>query len=147
ELEEKIKAARAALKKAGRAPPGKRAVALADLPGSVVDDEQATRVGQWKHSTSNPGSIHRGHLHAENTGKGDKTLTFVPKFTRAGRYEVLLAYAHGTSRSSKVPVVVFSADGEKTVYVNMKLEPPVGGNFVSLGVYQFEANDQWYVMV
>ena len=66
-------------------------------------------------------------------GKGEKTLTFQPELPEAGKYEVWLAYSPGTNRADTVPVTVFSADGEKTVHVDMKKAPPIDGRFVSLG--------------
>ena len=43
--------------------------------------------------------------------------------------------------------MVFSADGEKTVKVDMRKEPPIDGRFVSLGEFKFEKNGIAYVMV
>src|SRR6185503_512506 len=60
---------------------------LAELPGIVVDDSEAKAIGEWKHSTHSKSFIGEGYLHDLNEGKGEKTLTFVPKFPKAGRYE------------------------------------------------------------
>ena len=46
-----------------------------------------------------------------------------------------------------MPVTVFSADGEKTVTVDMQQTPPIDGRFVSLGQYRFEKNGQGYVLI
>ena len=89
-------------------------IAVADLPGIVVDDAQAKKVGEWKRldHPSRPTSAH-GYVHDGTTGKGEKTLTFQPDLPEAGKYEVRLAYSPGTNRATNVPVTVFSADGEK----------------------------------
>jgi hypothetical protein len=44
-------------------------------------------------------------------------------------------------------VTVFSADGEKTVTVDMKKAPPIDGLFLSLGEYHFEKDGLCYVLV
>src|SRR5206468_10172999 len=45
------------------------------------------------------------------------------------------------------PVTVFSADGEKTVIVDMRQPPPIDGRFFPLGQYSFERNGQGFVIV
>jgi cytochrome c553 len=153
-LQAQIKDAKAALAKArtkdADKPPktGKpTVVALKDLPGVVVDDAEAKKVGEWKASTSVATYIGGGYLHDNNTGKGEKTLTFQPELPRAGKYEVRLAYTPGASRATAVPVTVFSADGDKTIEVNQQEPPPVDGRFVSLGQYNFEKNGAGFVLV
>lgn len=122
-------------------------VAVKDLPGIIVDDEEAVRVGDWVESTHFKAYVGSGYIHDDNAGKGQKTLTFSPKVEQEGWYEVRLSYTHGTSRSEKVPVTIFSLDGEKIVFLNQKEAPPVGDRFVSLGQFQFDGNGQWYVMI
>ncbi|MFK5924520.1 MAG: DUF1553 domain-containing protein [Verrucomicrobiota bacterium] len=122
-------------------------VAIKDLPGIVVDDADAVKVGKWKESTHFKAYVGKGYIHDENSGKGKKTLTFSPKVMQDGWYEVRLSYTHGSSRSNRVPVTIFSKDGERVVYVNQKKAPPVGDRFVSLGRFQFDNNGQWFVMI
>ena len=122
-------------------------VKVKDLPGIVVDDSDAVKVGYWKESTHFKAYVGSGYIHDDNAGKGTKTLTFSPKVKDQGWYEVRLSYTHGTSRSDKVPVTIFSLDGERIVYVNQKEAPPVGDRFVSLGQFQFNNNGQWFVRI
>jgi hypothetical protein len=122
-------------------------LAVKDVPGIVVDDAQAKKVGEWMHSTSNKTYIGDGYTHDKDEKKGEKTLTFQPESVPAGKYEVRLAYSAGTNRADKVPVHVFSADGEKTVLVDMKKNPPLDGRYISLGEYRFEKGGQAYVIV
>ncbi len=122
-------------------------VKVKDLPGIVVDDADAVKVGYWKESTHFKAYVGSGYIHDDNAGKGSKTLTFSPKVMKEGWYEVRLSYTHGSSRSGKVPVTIFSKDGERTVYVNQKEAPPVGDRFISLGRFQFDNNGQWFVMI
>lgn len=141
-LEEQIKGQKK--KKPGNA---KKAVAVADLDGIVVDDIQAKKVGNWMSSTSRGTFIGEGYIHDENKDKGEKTVTFTPDIKVTGKYEVLLAYSEGNTRSPSVPVTIFHADGEKIVQVNMKKAPDIDDRFVSLGQYRFENSGQGFVIV
>jgi hypothetical protein len=118
-----------------------------DLPGIVIDDTQARKVGNWKHSTYTGNYIGAGYLYDDRAMKGEKTLTFQPEFTESGTYEVRLAYIPHANRADKVPVRVFYRDGDETVFVNQRLRPPIDGRFVSLGRYRFTKGNQWFVMV
>ncbi|MCX7665976.1 MAG: DUF1553 domain-containing protein [Gemmataceae bacterium] len=122
-------------------------ILVKDVKGIVLDDTQAKKVGEWMHSTSVKVYIGEGYLHDKNEGKGEKTLTFQPDSIPAGKYEVRLAYSAGTNRADSVPVTIASADGEKTVHVNMKQNPPILGRFVSLGEHRFEKDGQCYVVI
>ena len=148
DLQGKIKSLKQALAKADtKGQAGPAVLAAGDLPGVIVDDSQAKKVGNWKASQFNKRYIGDGYIHDEDREKGQKTLTFLPELPKAGRYEVRLAYNGGESRSATVPVTVFSADGEKTITVNQKEVPPIEGRFISLGQFRFELNGQGFVIV
>jgi hypothetical protein len=117
------------------------------LPGIVVDDADARKVGAWKHSVFSGNYIGDGYLYDDRGMKGEKTLTFQPEFTKSGDYEVRLAYVPSTNRADKVAVRIFHREGDDTVHVNQKLRPPIDGRFVSLGKYRFTKGSQWFVMV
>jgi hypothetical protein len=122
-------------------------VSVDKLPGIVLDDAQAKKVGAWKDSTSSNRYIGAGYLHDLDQDKGNKTLTFQPELPFAGMYEVRFAYTPGGNRAAEVPVTVFSADGEQTVKVNEQVAPPIEGRFISLGQFRFEPNGQGFVLV
>ncbi|MCS6866116.1 MAG: DUF1553 domain-containing protein [Gemmataceae bacterium] len=143
-LQAKIAAAK---KAAGPAAPSAGVLAIRDVPGIVVDDTQAKKVGQWMPSVHSGTYIGTGYVHDLNAGKGEKTLTFQPDTLPPGRYEVRLAYSSGNSRADNVGIVVASADGETEVTVNMKKAPPIDGRYVSLGEYRFEKNGLAYVLI
>jgi len=126
---------------------GEAVIAPTDLPGVIADSAQARLVGEWKHSQFSKHFIGDGYWHDLNTGKGDKTLTFVPEITRAGRYEVRFAYIHAPNRATNVPVTIFHVDGDTTVLVNEQEAPVLDGRFVSLGTFRFEANGFGYALV
>jgi hypothetical protein len=150
-LEGRIKTLRDAAKTAGgKEKPStttKVVASIKDLPGVVVDDTQARKVGVWQASRFTPAWVLEGYLHDEDKGKGEKTVTFQPELPAAGKYEVRLAYASGGNRASAVPVSVFSADGEATIMVDQRRPGPIDGLWISLGTHRFEANGQGFVMV
>ena len=149
QLQAKIKAAKesanVAVAKKATQPNG--ALAATALPGIIVDDTQAKKVGEWKQSVSTRTFIGDGYLHDENDGKGSKSVTFQPEGLKAGKYEIRLAYSPGRGRADNTPVTIFSADGEKTVRVDQRSEPPIEGRFVSLGQFRFEQNGAGFVIV
>lgn len=122
-------------------------VTVKDLLGVVVDDSQAKKVGDWTQSSFTKPYIGDGYSHDGNGGKGAKTLTFDPDLPTSGKYEVRLAYSGDPSRSEKVPVTVFSGDGEKTIYVDQTEDPPIDDLFISLGQYKFEVGGQSFVLI
>lgn len=118
-----------------------------DLPGIVVDDSEALKVGDWKSSSRFPPFIGGGYLHDGNEGRGEKTLSFSPKLPVAGRYEVRVAYSGARNRAERVQVSVLHADGEDLVYFKQANEAREGLSFATIGKWRFESNGQNFVMI
>lgn len=139
----------AALKKqvGKKTPPAGNIVAAKDLPGIVVDDTQAKKVGVWQDSQFVKSFVNDGYCHDQAMNKGKKTITFIPELPHDGRYEVRFSYSHSSNRPPDLPISVFSAEGEKVVHINQTKLPPIDGLFISLGTYRFEAAGQSYVLV
>jgi hypothetical protein len=112
-----------------------------ELPGVVVDDDQAKLTGEWRNSTASPTYVGRGYRHDGNARDGAASARFEAKLPRSGRYEVRLAFPPNRNRSAKVAVEVHHAGGHQMVTVNQKDAPPLAGGFISLGVFAF-ASDQ-----
>jgi hypothetical protein len=55
-----------------------------------------------------------------------------------GRFEVRLAYVAFANRATNVPVTVTHVGGQTTVHVNQRLQPPIDGQFVSLGTFRLD---------
>jgi hypothetical protein len=146
-LQDRIKVARQQLTANASISAVAAIVAPSSLPGIVVDDQAAKRVGVWQESQYTKRYVGEGYLHDRNEQPGEKTLTFAPELPHDGRYEVRFAYTAGTNRDRNVAVTVFSAEGEKTVYVNEQEPPPIDGHFISLGQYRFERAGQSFVLV
>lgn len=125
----------------------KKQLSPQDLPGIVVDDSEAQKVGEWRNSSMYPPFIGGGYLHDNNLGRGEKTLTFTPKLPVAGRYEVRVAYSGGPGRAERIPATVLHADGEDLVYFKEATEALKGLQFTTLGTWRFEASGQNFVMI
>jgi hypothetical protein len=92
----------------------------AQLPGIVMDDQQARFTGDWTHSSA-ARSLGVGYQHDGNEGKGAKTAVFQPVVSRAGEYDIFLLYPANNNRASNVPLTIAVAGGEtRTVKVNQK---------------------------
>jgi mono/diheme cytochrome c family protein len=147
-LKSQIAALKDSLRDAGSADlRGRKTIAVSDLPGIVVDDSEAQKVGVWKQSTSYAPYIGKGYLSDSNEGKGEKTVTFTPKIPKTGRYEVRLAFNGGPDRAESATVTILHADGEELKEVKMLTEGLKGLQFASLGTYRFEANGQGFVLI
>ncbi|MCX7825573.1 MAG: FAD-dependent oxidoreductase, partial [Verrucomicrobiae bacterium] len=118
----------------------------ARLGGFVVDDTQARITGNWIESRSGSPYVGSGYLHDGDEDKGKKSVRFTPTLPAAGRYEVRLVYAGLDNRASNVPVVIRSADGEKTVIVNQR-KRLANDQPLSLGTFRFDAGDTGWVEV
>jgi hypothetical protein len=74
-------------------------------------------------------------------------VTFTPDLPKAGWYEVRLAHCYNVRRSTKTPVTIHHADGEKTVRINQQLEPEHGRLFRTLGTFRFQAGRNGWARV
>jgi hypothetical protein len=120
---------------------------VAGLPGIVVDDTQAQKVGEWKSSTYAQPYVGQGYVHDDRSGKGQKRIIYTPKLPKAGEYEVLISYTTGDSRDTKVPVIIRHSRGETVVHVNQRQKPSVDGLFQRLGTFHFEAGTSGSVTI
>ena len=120
---------------------------VADLPGIVIDDTKAELVGSWKSSVFTKRYVGDGYIHDDKQDLGRKSVTFRPEIPKDGEYEVRISYASGGGRAKNVPVVVHSADDEKTLIVNQEKLPAIGGLFHSLGRYHFKQGNTGYVRI
>ena len=119
--------------------PTPKSMLSATLQEIVLDDRDAELTGEWKQSIHTAHWVDEGYLHDENTGKGEKSVTWKTRL-EAGRYEIRPSYSAGSGRSPRVPVTIKHAKGVKTIQINQKLKPPILGAFQSLGKFDFEGD-------
>ncbi len=120
------------------------------LEGIVIDDEEAKLSGNWTHGEGLKQYVENGYHYASPAAAGsDKTASARFEFTvpEDGEYEVRISHQPHENRSSKTPVTVISADGEKTIPVNQRIAPPLAKGFFGLGVFRFEAGKPSAVVV
>ena len=109
------------------------------LPGIVIDDAEAEKVGEWSKSSSIAGFLGQSYLHDNNEQKGKLAVTFRVPLPKPGKYEVRLAYTASNNRATNVPVTVHTRGGDVVKHtVNQRKPPPLDGTFVSLGVFEFD---------
>lgn len=117
------------------------------LPGIVLDDSAAEYTGGWSESNRQPSPIGPTYTHDNNKDRGKKSARFSPEIKHTGDYEVRLLYTWHENRSTKVPVTIHSADGEKTVIVNQREPALINRIPVSLGEFHFEAGQPAHITI
>lgn len=142
-FESDIKAAKKNLKTA------QEELARVDISGNgiIVDNTQAKLVGKWKDSKFSPHFYGKGYIHDDKTGKGQKSVTFVPNLPKAGRYEVRISYAGGGGRDKRVPVSIKHAGDTQQISVDQTKPAPINKLFKSLGTFRFEAGNSGSVTI
>lgn len=112
-------------------------IAVAKLPGLVIDDAQATFTGKWAvagNPTLQPYVANGYHYRTANdTG----AARFEFKIVTAGAYEVRLSFSPHENRATNTRVLVEGAEGVKEFTVNQREKPPLPQNFLALGVFRF----------
>ncbi|MCC7376550.1 MAG: hypothetical protein IT581_17960 [Verrucomicrobiales bacterium] len=107
------------------------------IPVVVDNGDDAARLqleGAWSASTTSAGYWASNYLHNGNTGRGTKSVTFIPSLAASGSYEVSMWYTSGTNRANNVPVDITHLNGTTTRIVNQQVN---GSQWVSLGTYSF----------
>ncbi|MFI9642131.1 FAD-dependent oxidoreductase [Micromonospora sp. NPDC051925] len=115
--------------------------------GEIVVDNRAagvTRAGVWVGSTAIGGHWGPDYEHDGNTGKGVNRLRFTPSLPTAGSWAVQLRWTADPNRASNVPVDVVHGGGVTTRVVDQRTS---GGQWVSLGTYQFAAGTAGSVLI
>jgi len=122
-------------------------VPIEQLPGIVVDNSKAKKIGDWEDSSSVANYVGSGYLHDRNQKRGEKSVTFEGSEIPTGKYIVRVAYAPGDNRSSKTQVRVFSADGDQAFSIDQKKAPSDDGLWQTLGTFNFEKGGQAFVII
>ena len=117
------------------------------LPGVVVDDDDAKLTGDWKTSSANVGFIGNGYRHDNAAKDGKFSALFETKLAKAGHYEVFLAYPPNANRASKVAVEITHAGGRETIFVDQRKTPAIDERFHRLGRFDFSADQPAVVTV
>lgn len=105
--------------------------------GIVFDDDAAKYTGAWKVSDKLTPLVGSAYRHDDRAKKSAAVATFTPEIPADGKYEVRLLYLHASNRAQKAQITIRSADGEKVVELNQRLDCLEDGIPRSLGVFAF----------
>ncbi len=100
----------------------------------VVDDVDAVFVGSWSSSSGVPGFYGDGYRYT--FGDVSDTATWSFTIPENGSWEVFVMWTNHSNRATDAPYTINHADGSSVVRVNQEVD---GGEWVSLGVYSFDA--------
>jgi hypothetical protein len=117
------------------------------LPGIVVDDEKAKRIGFESVGTTVSPYVGIHYRHDSDTEKGNQSIRFTARFEKPGKYEVRIAYGANANRATNVPVTITHAGGESVVKVNQRKQPSIDRMFESVGTYEFAADKEYTVEI
>jgi len=116
-----------------------------DLPGIVLDDEDATTQGEWSTSRGVPPYVGFQYLHEKAANRAESSVRYTPELPKDGFYEVRLSYSADANRANKVKVVIQTAAGQEIQFLNQREKPGEHSPFVSLGAFAFKKGKQGYV--
>ena len=102
----------------------------------TVDNTDTAAIEQtsgWTASSFTAGYQGTNYLHDGNTGKGTKSVTYLPPLTADDDYLVYARWTVDPNRATNVPIDIYKSDGTvSTVSVNQQVN---GGQWNLLGVY------------
>lgn len=110
------------------------------LPGLVVDDEQAERVGFDGFSQQIGPHVDAGYRHDGNADKGGQKAVYRFKVKTAGRYTVRVGYTANPNRATNVPVKIQTAADVVLATLNQK-KLPEDQSFTAVATLELAAGD------
>ena len=105
----------------------------------IVDDSDTAKIqvtGAWTASSFTSGYHGTGYLHDGNTGKGTKSIKYMPTVATTKDYFVYAKWTADPGRASNVPFDIVTTAGVKTPLANQRIG---GGEWNLLGVYPLAA--------
>ncbi len=108
-----------------------------NLPGIVLDEEDAEFIGKWRNSTSVSPFVGLYYAHEVEAGSGDTKAIYTPRTPKSGTYEVLVNYTAHPNRCHEAKYTIRHADGVAEVILDQRKAPKGESPFVSLGTYNF----------
>lgn len=105
--------------------------------GILIDDAQATLVGDWKASTYSKNFIGDGYIHDDRKDRGNKKVIFEVDIPADGEYELRLAFPGSKGRASNVPVRIVYGTGETQIQVDQTKQAPILTMLKPIGRFPF----------
>ncbi|WP_437222493.1 FAD-dependent oxidoreductase [Planctomicrobium sp. SH661] len=111
------------------------------LPGIVVDDTDAQKVGDWKKSSSNAGFIGDGYVHDGRFGLGKRSVLYRLTVPKSGDYVLRMSYVTDSNRATNALVTWTIQGKENHTRVNQRDGSRLEGGFFPLGNIHCQAGD------
>ncbi len=121
-------------------------IPIESLAGIVVDNFQATRIGNWVSSHASVNWIGEDYVHDASEKSRVCTMRFETTLPKAGVYQVAISYPPNRNRSEAVPVTITHAKGTQTVMVDQS-KPAEPNHFLTLGSFHFDADKPASVVI
>ncbi|MBS0202435.1 MAG: FAD-dependent oxidoreductase [Planctomycetes bacterium] len=115
----------------------------AKLEGIVIDDESAELKGGWSSNGSLTGFVGENYHYSSDP---QATARFPFSVTRAGVYDVRVAWQPHANRARSAVVTVHSADGDKSVALDQTKPPEGEHGFQSIGAFRFDETKNFSVV-
>ena len=131
----------------GRAHNQKMFVRPDQLPGIVMDDDQALLSGEWRISSASGFYVANGYRHDNSAKDGQASARFEAMLPADGRYDVRLCWPPNANRSSRVSVQIHSASGVHSAVINQRNPPEGEDHFQTLGTFDFTAGKPAAVVI
>ncbi len=129
---------------AGVSAPGRPYTGIdpAQLEGIVIDDESSLLTGDWSDNGSLHGFVGDNYRYSNDA---NATARFPFSVTRAGEYEVRVAWQPHANRAKTAHIIVKSADGEKSITIDQTKAPTGKNGFQSIGSFRFDESKNFSV--
>jgi hypothetical protein len=112
------------------------------LAGIVIDDEAATLEGKWDTTGSLEGFVGDTYRYS---GDANARARFMFSVTRAGKYEVRVAWIAHQNRAKAAPIKIEHLGGATTVKVNQSVAPTGSHGFQTVGTFEFDESKNYSV--
>ena len=114
------------------------------MDGTVIDDVDAEKTGNWVSGTGLKGFVGNGYLYSTDS---KASIRFNFEAPKSGTYEIRLAYLAHENRGKHVAVTVQVNDQPQMVKVDMTRPPTLKDNFTSLGSFKLSQGQKGFVEI
>lgn len=122
-------------------------LALASLPGIILDDAQATLTGDWDRSANFKPHVGAGYIHDGQRSDGKSQATFRFKVPADGEYELRMAYSAHPTRTNRLPVTLSDNDKGEFFVVDQTIPLPAGDAFRTIGKVSLRKTAEYVLQV
>ena len=117
-------------------------IAVAKLPGIVLDDAKAELKGHWTRSTNFKPHVGAGYVHDDKRADGQSTATFRLKVPKTAKYDLRLAYSAHETRATKVPITVGNGKMKVELLADQTKPLPKDSLFRSVGTVTLSSEEE-----